>query len=277
MATPAQKPWVWASSTFIVASLAPSGEIDQDTGEFARHLEEHLAGEALADQPIEDLRLNELFLCWACLQKNERAVVLFDDDFLKCHGPELSRVLGSPSSAEELLQQMRTELLVGSEQKPPLLTRFSGTGALRKWLKVVLMRAALKVKKRDARMRPASGEGIFDRLNDAKSDPELQRIRELYREAFNRSVEQAFMDLSAEQRNLLRMYVIDKLTMNQLAAIHQVSEASISRWLARIRDGLKRATREHLAAEVDTGSSEWKSLVRILGNEIEISVERLLQ
>jgi len=245
---------------------------------FEAYLASHIDDEVADESDWHGkLQLCDLYLCWACLQHCEAAIREFDNNYVAPCVAELARVLGSRGAADELIQQMRVELVVGAPTRAPLLSRYSGKGALRKWLRVVLQRAALKVKNVEARCRPVGDAGVFDHLTTGQDDAELDRVKQLYQPAFERAVERAFEQLSADQRNLLRMYVIDHMTMRQLGAVHKVSEATVSRWLARIREGLWWATREQLAAELDVRSSEWRSMVAALRDHVHVSIERLLR
>jgi RNA polymerase sigma-70 factor (ECF subfamily) len=232
------------------------------------------------DDPVAALaalRAEELYLCCACLAGAPTAIAELEKSFVG----EASRALGrlglSAHERDEALQHARAKLLAGGPDGQPKLTQFSGQGSLAGWIRVVVVRSALNARRSERRHAPRDDDVLAQRIAGDADDPELAVVKARYGASLAEAVAAAFRKLTSEQRNLLRMYVIDGLTLNDLGRMHAVDASTISRWLARIRSNLLAEARNQLLARHALRPSECDSVMRVVQGDLFVTVERLLR
>ena len=113
-------------------------------------------------------------------------------------------------------------------------------------------------------------------LADVNDDPELQMLKNKYRDEFKSAFQAAFSDLNAEDRNLLRYYYVTDLTLMQIAAISGVKHNTISRRLAKVRGGLLVGTRDRLIQLAGIRHTQFESIVRLVQSQLNVSMYRML-
>jgi RNA polymerase sigma-70 factor (ECF subfamily) len=225
---------------------------------------------------IESLRVEEMALCFSALQGSQRALRELERTFVAAAGSALGRLGLSPHARDEAMQRAREKLLAGGPNAAPKLTQYAGQGSLGGWIRVVVVRTALNTQRAERRMAPRDDDVLATRIAHDAEDPEIEIIKGRYAQTLADAVSEAFRRLTSEQRNLLRMYVIDGLTLAELGRMHGVDASTISRWLARIRSKLLDEARNHLLEQYAMRASECESLMRVVRSGLHVTIERLL-
>jgi len=105
-------------------------------------------------------------------------------------------------------------------------------------------------------------------------DPELDYLRELYRDAFADAIRAAVAMLSQRDKSLLRYQLAEGLTIDVIAAIHGVHRATAALWVAAARDTLVEPARRILAERLGASTQEVESIIRLVRSRIDVSLER---
>ncbi len=234
---------------------------------------------AETDDPVgamRALRLEELWQCFAALSGETASVAELEKMFSAEAEVGLRRLSLSRTAKEEAVQRARVKLFVGEPDRSPKLAQYSGHGSLAGWMRVVVVRTALNAQRGERRHAPRDDDVLANRIADDARDPELEIIKARYASALSEAVAAAFRRLTSEQRNLLRMYVIDQLTLTELSRINNVDASTISRWLAKIRAKLLEEAQSHLIERHAMRPSECESLFRAVQSNFHVTVERLL-
>lgn len=212
-----------------------------------------------------------VYLAWALACGDPEALRVFERDLV----PEIHRAIGRIriplGAADEILQVLRVELLVGP---PPRIADSGGRGALGGWLAVTATRRALRLARRTHR-EDQLDDLLLEQL-PAQIDPVRAHLRARYTRELAGAVSATFAELEVRQRNLLRQHVLDELSIDELARMYRVHRATIARWVADARADLGRGTRRHLARALELDLGELESMLRFLDSDIELSVSRLL-
>lgn len=249
---------------------------------FVRHLARHLEPVTEGDitrvaDALAELQTDELFLCAASAAGDDKAVAALERDYFQPTAAAVERLRVDTAAADDVLQQIRAAMLIGTDDREAEILRFSGRGSLLGWLRVVATRAALRTK-RKKQPRPVEPDAsVLDDVAMASGDPELEQIRTRYAPQLQEALGWAFGQLRADQRLLLRMYVVDGSTLAELGAVHGVDASTVSRWLRAVREQIGVSARRRLTDTLKLRQSECDSLVELLRGELHVSIARLLE
>jgi RNA polymerase sigma-70 factor (ECF subfamily) len=161
------------------------------------------------------------------------------------------------------------QLLTG--ERPGLLS-YNGLGALKGWLRVTGLRAAIRAQRRTRAHEP---EDVAEALADAAGDPALQYQRRLYETEFRVAFGHAVAQLSVRERNLLKQSVLYGATIDDLGALYRVHRATVARWLAAARERLAEDTRRRMIEQLRIEPSDYDSIVHLIQSQLDISMARL--
>jgi RNA polymerase sigma-70 factor (ECF subfamily) len=238
----------------------PDIEVDHDA--FAAFV-----GVREAANDLDDLDAGDMYLCAACTLGDPGAIQQLDKHYISALRPTLVRLAGA-ACADEVMQIVRVRFLVGETNQPPLVRSYDGTTRLITWLRVIAVRIALGLYRKQQR------ETTMDEVDLALDapDPELSLLARRYGAEFRLAFRSGFESLSARERNLLRHQVIDGLGIDRVAALYGVHRTTAARWLARARAQLTRRVRRELQARLQIGRDELDSVLRLLVGKLEVSL-----
>lgn len=226
-----------------------------------------------ADDPVAAIarvHAGDLWLATACAAE-DRAAIGELDRTLATVRPTLAKMGASRETVDELLQEIRTRLLVAAPDRPARIRGYRGRSDLRSWLKVVAVRDAVRMLRRE---RVPNDPDELDVLMDPGSDPELQALADGYRRAFRAAFAHALTELTARDRNLLRYHLLDELSIDDIGAIHRVHRATAARWLVKIRENLYESTRKEIMRSLALSPNDIDSMLRLIRSRLDASVAR---
>lgn len=214
----------------------------------------------------------DLFLACACLAHDPRALSILERVVLIEVPSFVAKVEREPSEVAEIQQAVREKLLMSDGDHAPRLAEYAGRGSLGAFVRIIAVRIALDRKRRQARS-PGS-----DELGDlgGVADPELDYLREKYREQFVTALRGALAGLEPRARTVLRMNMLDGLSIDRIASTYEVHRATAARWVVDARADVLAATKHQLGANLQLRADELESLVRLVGVDLDVSVRRLL-
>lgn len=240
----------------------------------------YVAARLPEDKPVEkalsELRAADLYLCCACLEGNRRALLHFRSDYLPEIEAGLRRMDCAEGVKEDAIHALHHELFAGGAKGTPRLGRYSGRGDLRSWLRVSAVRKAQDFLRKTRAERPLNDENLAD-LAAGGEDQELRYLKQLYRREFKLAFAEAFQVLSAKERNILRLQLLDGLHAEQIAAIYQVHRITVVRWNGKIREKLFSSTKRALMRRLEVNPSEFESIARLIRSQMDMSICRHLK
>lgn len=213
--------------------------------EFLAYLAVRLAPSATPDI-LAKVFAEDLYLACGCARGAPEALVACERAYAHTVERGLDAINLPVSLRDEVWSRLRARIFVATPDAPPAIASFTGTGSLKKWLRVAATRLGLNVLRELHREAPL----VEHDLPDAADDLALGHLKRTYQAAFKKAFAEALAALTAEQRTLLRMHVIDKLTIDDLAGMHKVHRTSTARWLREAREALSEGTRARLHAEL---------------------------
>jgi RNA polymerase sigma-70 factor, ECF subfamily len=232
----------------------------------------HLGGMRRSEDPVAWLlspHLPELYLAFACVQKDPEALAILERELLAPLQAQLARRQSTVAQLEEVFQGLREHLLLG--EKPRLL-QYEGKGPLAGWLKVVATRLDLQLK------RSASARVEEDQMDAqlANGDPELLLLKQRYGQAVTKALKLALRELEPRLANVLRLHYLDRLSTEAIGTGLQIHARTVQRWLAEAREQVLSRTEKKLAEQLELAPSDLVSLVRLVRSQLHLSVADLL-
>jgi RNA polymerase sigma-70 factor len=207
---------------------------------------------------IDALRADELMLAIACRTGNERAWAHLIENYRPRLYAAARAIAGDDTGGRELADSAWAELYgldVRDGRRRSLLDYYHGRSSLVTWMRAVLaqrhvdlMRAAARHDSLDGVPEPAAPETDADGVERARC------VRML-----GEALEAALAALDPRDRMRLAYYYRHELSLKEIGRLMDEHESSVSRKLARTRDGLKLAV-ERALAESGGLSSEQISL-----------------
>ena len=225
---------------------------------------------------LAGLRTGDLYLACACLVGTPGSARAFKDAYFPMLDRALPGVCQEASQVDDIKQAVYQKVFVGEGDHNVAIHKYNGIGDLRAWLRVTAVRMALNLRRGRKKERPLSPQ-ILVSVPEGSSGPEEDYFKRYYSDAFKKAFQQALRTLPPEQRNLLRYYYIDGLTVDQIGRIYRVHKATISRRLADIRELLLTETRNALVRELDVGQPEFESIMRLIQSRLDVSICRFLK
>lgn len=223
-------------------------------------------------EPISKLALVDLYLARACLEGNSEALKSMDS-MLRTVSGQLARS-NSHDFIDEVMQRVRLRLLVAVGGEPPKLSLYRGRGALIVFLRVVAMNVLRNLKGSTAReVTDADHLAQLATSTDLESRVADVDRQQKFREAFRLAV----VGLSLRERSVLRLNLLEGLSIDDLAPMYRVHRSTMARWLADARQALAAATREQLAIGLRLTSAEAEQLLSSLQSRFDLTLSSALR
>jgi RNA polymerase sigma-70 factor, ECF subfamily len=222
---------------------------------------------------VSGFRGADLYLACGLVDQVPEALALFESHFMPSIVQALRRIHASTTQLEDLVQQLRIRLFVPDAAAPAAIEKYSGSGSLAGWLRVVATRMAI----RELNRRPDAVEAdIVRALLATTDDPELKVLKDQCRRAVGQAVERAVLAIDQRSRELLRYHLIEGLGCETIAPLYGVHRTTALRWLEKARAGLVTATRRELMRTLAVSADQVESVLRVVRSQLDLSIGRYL-
>jgi RNA polymerase sigma-70 factor, ECF subfamily len=214
----------------------------------------------------------DVHLACAVAGGDRRALELFEEQIAPAMRAAAARLLGG--LADDVVQSVREKLLVGTDARGPRIADYGGHGELVVWARVITIRGALTVLRREQRSVP-----VDDHLWDAASpncDPALALLKRESAALIKAAFHAGLAALQPRQRNLLRQHLLDGLSIDELGAMYQIHRVTAARWLTAARADLWAHTRRQLRQTLGLTDSAIGTMLDDIRSTLDLSIERAL-
>jgi RNA polymerase sigma-70 factor (ECF subfamily) len=226
------------------------------------------------EEAIARLALADVYLVSACLAGDRAALAAFERLVRAETERAVARLPHGPA-AEDVVQELLVKLVVPVGDGEAKLAAFGGHGALHAWLRVAATRTAISMSRRKTELH--EDDDALAAIADDSDDPALAFLKSSYRAEFKRAFAEAFAALPRRARTLLRLQVLDHLTIEEIGAFYQASRATGARWLADARAQLVAGTQARLVAALAIDTQEIAELMRLVASSLYSTLPRLLR
>jgi RNA polymerase sigma-70 factor (ECF subfamily) len=247
-------------------------DLDVPDDRFATHLGRCNA--RVRHDPASSIHAEDLYLACACLCGVEHAI----ETLIAAHQSSLIATLRptAPSSdaIDDALQRFWDAALVGTMSAPPRIATYSGRGPLGGWIAVGVQRMLLMIRRHESAEDRARRFG--DDLDAAVGDPELDFIKDRYRDQFQVATQKALAALDDRERMIFRLHLVDGVTIERIAQSYGVSHSTISRWFAGAREKVIKEAERAIRSELQISPHEFDSIKRLVLSQLDLSLSGLV-
>lgn len=233
----------------------------------ARHATEH-------GLPAE-MHARDMFLACACSRGIAGAVEQLERTLVRDMARAISSIDAAPAFVEEVLQQTRVTLLVRNGDAASKMADYAGRASLKSWLCAIAVRAAISQRRRKGERVQGSLTQTAD-LRLARGGPEFDYLRRRYRGVFEETLKNAIQRLSVKERMLLRLNLVESMSIDRLAMMYRVGRSTAARWLAAARAALLENVHRELRAKLRLTSTELASLGAEIQSQLDVNLVSLL-
>ncbi len=252
----------------------PNVHVTEET--FARYLAD-LLNVADGDpwSTLEQMHLSDLYLVCGCLSGAPGAIPAFDKAFLAGVG-RWSQRIDHTETSDEVRQILREKLFTSGGHRCAKLASYCGLGKLSNWVAIAAQREAIGLARREeARPRPTSLEDV-EHVVATLADPERVYITSRYRAELRETLLEAVSGLSERDRLILRLNLVDGISLDRVARMYGVSQSTVSRWLAAARETIRNEVEKMWDERVGLSRDESLSLFALIDSDLDISLTTLL-
>ena len=213
----------------------------------------------------------ELYLACAWVAGLASAGQVMARDYVPPLRRRLARMGLAAGEIDEVVQQTCERLISRDAEGRARLVKYARQGRLPSLLVVVGTRIAID-SFRKADREDADRDALAELAVAADPRAELMRLQK--QTVFKVAVETALEALEPRERTVLRLHLIDGLTLDEIGDYYKVHRVTVSRWLAAARVTI--IERARAAARAQFGLSDTEFDAVYTGSQLGLSLERLL-
>lgn len=223
---------------------------------------------------LDALDVAEIYIAVACARGDRAALAQFRARYFDPVMSSLRRMGLGNSQLDDVWQTTCDRLLVHQTGEMPRIFRYAGRGELRGLVRVAATRMALNWLQRE---RSSAGDDDWiDHLPAGHSNPELHAIKRQHRSELKEELEAAIASLSARERMILRLHLVERMGIDAIAALCSVHRATAARSVVRAKESLTVRVRARLMARWKTADADLPALKVLVDSQIDLSLQRLL-
>ncbi len=217
----------------------------------------------------------DLYLAVATLAGSTAAQAAFERELVGAGRPAIAAIDASPAFVDEALQKLRAQLLVGDGT--PRLASYAARGPLRAWIGIAAARTALMLRRSQSRAKevPTDDDWSGAVIGISTDNPELELLKRQYRDAFAAAFRDGIAALDARSRALLKMSLVEGLSIDEVGAVYTVHRATAARWIHKASDELHTAVRTRLIERLQLTPSQLDQLTALVRSQLDVSLSQL--
>ena len=255
---------------------AAFGELLLDDLTFAKHLARAIKVGGANLCAISAMAIEDLFLACACLAGIEGAAIVFNARHGATIRGTIARIVRGADNGE-VEQQLVASLLVGSAAAPARIGSYAGKAPLDRWLGVAAQRAALMWLRENQTEARARDSASAEPAASGNTHPEMAFVKDRYRGDFEQALKESLARLPDRQRTLLRLHLVNGVSVEKIGQMFAVSQPTASRWLAAARETLLGDIKSTLGNRLGASSKELASLAGMVASRLDLSLSMLLR
>jgi RNA polymerase sigma-70 factor, ECF subfamily len=215
----------------------------------------------------------ELYLAIACARGDRAALAQLRTHYFHPVVASLRRKGLGWAQLDDVWQIMCARLLVARDDQQPRILRYAGTGKLGGLIRVLATRIALNWLRSESGY--TSADEWLEGLPAGHEDPEIHAIKRRHRAELKEEIEAAVARLSARERMVLRLHLVERLGIDAIAALCAVHRATAARSITRAKEALVARVRAQLIARWRIADTDLPALKQLVDSQTDLSFPRL--
>jgi RNA polymerase sigma-70 factor, ECF subfamily len=216
----------------------------------------------------------DLYLAVACATGNPAAITAFTCRHTARLQDYLRRFSDSSDLIDEVRAKLEDKLLLSEGGFLPRIAQYEGRGPLGSWVTVAAKRCLLSILRARGRApRTDPIEGLWDLWSTVPSSAHSQSQQ--YAATIKESLRQAIHSLTVRERTILRLSIIENVSLSQIARMLSINQSTVSRAFHGSLDKVNEEVRNRLKALHGMQDSEIESVVRDLRSRADLSLSRM--
>ena len=215
---------------------------------------------------------SDLYLACAAGAGDHAAVRLIEERFIARLPARIRRLGSATDKVRDILQTVRERLFSGNL---PRIRAYNGAGPLEQWIKVVAIRTAIDLHRTDQSIPRIEGAWL-----ETVAPPDRDAAALMMKVEYKRELEAAIRDLisqlSPRDRAILRLHVVEGVSIEKIAASYGVHRVTVARWVWTAGETLLDGLRGRFREKFGIVPCEFDSMARMARSQLSIDLARLL-
>lgn len=254
-----------ADSELALTLLQGETAFPELAGDHAR-IAAQLVGRVGDDEPVAFRA--DLYLAMACVAGLPAAMERFEKTILPRVRSSIELVLNSTEHTDDLIQKIREKVFLRDSK----LRSYRGKGPLLGWTRAIAVRLALELRS-SAAHKPS--EQLSDEFPALSDDLELRYLYNKHRDAFRCALQSAFGQLQVRERTVLRLHLVNDVSLERIGGMYGANKSSVSRWVAQAKSFVLGRVRDDLGKSLQLDGRELASLIKAVRSQLSISLSQL--
>jgi RNA polymerase sigma-70 factor (ECF subfamily) len=216
-------------------------------------------------------RAGDFYLACAAGCGLTSAIATIDRLFVVPLNRRLRRVGSTPAEIPDALQVVRERLFAGPR---PRIKAYNASAPLEAWIRVVGIRVAIDLRRSELSAHRGP-KALRTEPEPVARDPATTVVRTRYQVEFERVLRMKLAELPARERNVLRLHVIEGVSIEKVALAHGVHRGTVARWVWNAGQAVMAEVRRHFAERHGIIGADFDSVAHLLRSQISLSVKEL--
>ena len=246
-----------------------------DAATFLAHSAARLRTEQGVLASLDQTEAADLWLACACAAGCKAAQTAFVERYTPIIRGALASFVRQGIDIEEIEQRVVSYLIFPRDERPAAVAGYSGSGSLAAYVRVSVVREAVRSTKQIQRMTPR--DDAAELAPELTNDAELEALKRRYRDQFKAAFVQAVEALDPDEVLLLRYHYYSGLGVRQIASLRGDSKSTVARQLTAVRDKVRQETQRRLMAHAKVRRSEAASIMRLVRSQMDVGLSQFLK
>jgi RNA polymerase sigma-70 factor (ECF subfamily) len=227
---------------------------------------------AKAERRGAEVSVEDLVLVWGVLEGHRKA---WNEVDRTLHALS-TRAAGRALEVSELVQRVRTRLLVAPKGHQAKIGTYDGRGRLNSWLWTAVRLEWLQAK-RGLASAATDDLDVLRKMVHGEASPEHRARTGRETKFVTESLKEALLRLEPKERTLLRMRFVDGVSAEDLGRLFQVHRTTAQRWIEGAQRKILHHMRSTLATRAKLPRDEVDALVREVAESISLRLSQVLR
>jgi RNA polymerase sigma-70 factor, ECF subfamily len=227
-----------------------------------------------ADVATANLRQwgGDLYLACAAGAGDHAAVRAIEERFIARLPARIRRLGSAADKVSDVLQTVRERLFSGDV---PRIRAYNGAGPLEQWIKVVAIRTAIDLHRTDQSIPRIEGAWL-ETVAPPDGDTSALMMKVEYKRELEAAIRDLVSQLSSRDRAILRLHVVEGVSIEKIAASYGVHRVTVARWVWTAGETLLDGLRGRFREKFGIVPCEFDSLARLARSQLSIDLAGLL-